>query len=161
MPFPASPSQLVCAPALPRSVEAGRCPGCTSVSTERLWEPLQRGMYPLGLFRSAKAFLVLLQSSLCCQEGRGEGSSRFIQSDREGRAPPSAWAPLRFTGHLPSSFPSQWPGEGHGLCMEYSCAGQAPGRFWPLSQQNYAKVRREREGGRRQSHSLAEKALEM
>lgn len=44
---------------------------------------------------------------------------------------------------------------------KYSCAGQARVRFWPLSQQNYAKVRGEREGVGRQSHSLAEKALEM
>lgn len=44
---------------------------------------------------------------------------------------------------------------------KYSCAGQARGRFWPLSRQNYAKVRGEREGGVRPNHSLVEKALEM
>lgn len=126
------------------------------MSAERLWAPLQRGRYPLGLFFSAKVSLVLLSGK--AEEKRVRDLSR-VAGRAELLPQPGLLSGLQDASLLVS--PAHGQVRVTDSAWKYSCAGQARGRFWPLSQQNYAKVHGEREGVGRQSHSLAEKALEM
>lgn len=163
--FPVSPSQLVCALAFAGLWGASEVPGLlVCVYREACGSPLRVGYIQPDLFLFCKGFSGT-SSVITLLVGRHRrskwGSARFIQSDKDSRATPSASATLIFTWHLPSSvFPSRWPGEVHGLCKEVQLVwSRHKGYFGPSpSRITQKSMEREREGGKRQSHSLVEKS---